>query len=119
VAFRRISTALARSLPPPKTEEARAQLGWVAERPQNLAAWHAAQAGLWAMIGSETLAEVHEDLALGVDEIDDDARWTILISRSRRVSRVKQNSGRGRTGGGVGFGAEESTGSWAWRWDGM
>jgi hypothetical protein len=88
VAFRRISTALARSLPPPKTEETRAQLGWVAERPQNIAAWHAAQGGLWAMIGCETLAEVHEDLALGVDEVDDDARWTMLVSRSRRVSRI-------------------------------
>jgi hypothetical protein len=38
------------------------------------------------MMGSDSLAAVHEDIAMDVPGLDDDARWTIILSRAERVS---------------------------------
>lgn len=52
----------------------------------SLPAWHAAQAGLWAMLGSETLADMHEEMALAAPDLDDETRVDVLLARAERIA---------------------------------
>ncbi|ORY23427.1 hypothetical protein BCR39DRAFT_549234 [Naematelia encephala] len=88
VAMRRIHLAMARydqtSLKPEDKREPRE--GWTTEHDLDLAAWHAAQASLWGMMGSEHLCELHEDLALRSGGVSGDARLTVALARAERMT---------------------------------
>ena len=91
IALRRIHLALARyDFSRTKAEDKQIQ-GWVTEPSFDEGAWHAAQAGLWSMMGSHTLAELHEDLAMESANIEGDARLTVLLARAQRVSRSRDD----------------------------
>lgn len=82
VAFRRIYTALGRTIPPEPVaigESARLE-------PMNTAAWHAAQAGLWVMLGSEALASWHEDMALAAADLEREIALEVAVVRAERAS---------------------------------
>jgi anaphase-promoting complex subunit 5 len=49
------------------------------------ALWHGVQAGLWNMIGSSTLASIHEDMAFTSPDLDDETRLEVLLARADRV----------------------------------
>ncbi|GMK56651.1 hypothetical protein CspeluHIS016_0304910 [Cutaneotrichosporon spelunceum] len=76
VAFRRIYTALGRATPLSPSGEV---------QPLDTGAWHAAQANLWALLGSEALASVHEDAALS--DAGPDVALQVSISRAERMAQ--------------------------------
>ncbi|BEI82788.1 hypothetical protein CcaverHIS002_0306560 [Cutaneotrichosporon cavernicola] len=76
VAFRRIYTALGRATPLTPSAEI---------QPLDPGAWHAAQANLWALLGSESLASLHEDVALA--DAGPDVALQVSISRAERMAQ--------------------------------
>lgn len=76
VAFRRIYTALGRATPLAPGAEV---------QPLDSGAWHAAQAGLWGLLGSEGLARVHEDAALS--DAGPDVALQVAIARAERMAQ--------------------------------
>ncbi|CAK9783375.1 hypothetical protein CC85DRAFT_90268 [Cutaneotrichosporon oleaginosum] len=76
VAFRRIYTALGRATPLAPGAEV---------QPLDNGAWHAAQANLWSLLGSESLASVHEDAALA--DAGPDVALQVAISRAERLAQ--------------------------------
>lgn len=50
----------------------------------SMSAWHQAQAGLWGMMGSGELADLHESMALTAPDLEEEGRITILLARAER-----------------------------------
>ncbi|WVQ94714.1 hypothetical protein IAU59_001794 [Kwoniella sp. CBS 9459] len=89
IAFRRIHSALGKEIQVETLtgdEEKSAAKQWRTGQKLDMAAWHATQAGLWDQLGSSTLAEFHEDLALEDLSPWDDGRLTVTLSRAQRAA---------------------------------
>lgn len=90
IAIRRIHLALARyentQVKPSDSKEPKD--GWTRRHDFDLSAWHATQAGLWNMMGSDALAMLHEDMTLSSASTDNDGRLTVLLARAERVGRA-------------------------------
>nr|XP_031863098.1 uncharacterized protein CI109_001576 [Kwoniella shandongensis]KAA5530170.1 hypothetical protein CI109_001576 [Kwoniella shandongensis] len=87
VAFRRVHSALGKEIQVEQSngeEEQRAPKQWRTGQKLDMAAWHATQAGLWGMLGSTVLAELHEVLALDDLTPWDDGRLTVILARAQR-----------------------------------
>ncbi|WVR03960.1 hypothetical protein IAU60_000959 [Kwoniella sp. DSM 27419] len=89
IAFRRIHSALGRDLetdPPANDEDRRRAKQWKTGEKLDITAWHATQASLWGMLGSGTLADYHEDLALAGVSPWPDGKLTVMLSKARRAT---------------------------------
>lgn len=84
IAFRRIYTALGRTIPPDPVSDDEPR---PVQQPLNAAAWHASQAGLWAMLGSQTLTAMHEEMALSAPDLSRHTSIEIHVSRAQRAAQ--------------------------------
>lgn len=97
MAMRRVHAALARYEQTSTKHGMRdTKDSWASKHEFDLAAWHAAQASLWDMMGKftiasalrpgcDSLASVHEELALDQVASDSDARLTVMFAKAERV----------------------------------
>lgn len=77
MAYRRLWSALS-----PTTTESEESI----PRLLSMAAWHQAQAGLWGLMGSGELADLHESMALTSPDLGDECRITTLLARAERAT---------------------------------
>ncbi|WVW79989.1 hypothetical protein I302_101962 [Kwoniella bestiolae CBS 10118] len=100
IAFRRIHSSLGKELstelPVTASDEdpqRKVSKVWRTGQKLDMAAWNATQAGLWGMLGSNVLAEFHEDLALDDLSPWNDGRLTVILSKAQRaVERAEYDS---------------------------
>nr|XP_018264558.1 uncharacterized protein I303_02728 [Kwoniella dejecticola CBS 10117]OBR86716.1 hypothetical protein I303_02728 [Kwoniella dejecticola CBS 10117] len=88
IAFRRVHLALGKELATeghPTEGDKKVSKQWRTGQKLDMAAWNATQAGLWGMLGSDALAEYHEDLALSDLSPWADGRLSVLLSRAARA----------------------------------
>ncbi|WWC68778.1 uncharacterized protein I206_102713 [Kwoniella pini CBS 10737] len=88
IAFQRIHLALGKEIDTESQSadgEKRISKGWKTGQKLDMAAWNATQASLWGMLGSDALAEYHEDLALSDLSPWYDGRLTVLLTRASRA----------------------------------
>jgi hypothetical protein len=97
--MRRVHSALGRSESSRKHEEREPNTQAMSCHQIDAEAWHAAQAGLWTLlgewgrfeltIGSETLSALHEDMVGHGSSVHADARLSVMLNRAERVSTVR------------------------------
>ncbi|WRT65551.1 uncharacterized protein IL334_002496 [Kwoniella shivajii] len=97
IAFRRIHSSQGKDIPTerPISDEERSKptKQWRTGQKLDMASWHATQASLWSMLGSGTLADFHEDSALGDLSPWNDGRLTVVLSKAQRaVERAEYDS---------------------------
>ncbi|WVQ79026.1 hypothetical protein IAT38_001118 [Cryptococcus sp. DSM 104549] len=89
IAFRRIHSALGKELQSESggsEDERRGGKQWRTGEVLDRSAWHATQAGLWNLLGSNTLAEFHEEMALKDLAPWSDGRLTVILTRAQRAT---------------------------------
>lgn len=114
VVFRRVYVALGQhhaSTPPPSSEKNENPLRSGPSGQLNTPAWHAAQAGLWSLLGelgsvgvsnspgSDSLADTHETMALASPDLENETRMAVIYARAERVGllvRVQPTNPRPR-----------------------
>ncbi|KAL1410256.1 hypothetical protein Q8F55_004262 [Vanrija albida] len=91
VVFRRVYVALGQhnaSAAPPnseKNEQPQPQRS-AASGQLNTPAWHFAQAGLWSLLGSDSLADLHETMALASPDLENETRMAVIYARAERAA---------------------------------
>ncbi|WVO18050.1 hypothetical protein L204_105748 [Cryptococcus depauperatus] len=91
IAFRRIYTALGISnqteafATDEEGDDRQYPKLWPTGQALDVSAWYAMQAGLWSLLGSNALAEFHEDSAVEA-EGDGDGALTVLLTRAQRMA---------------------------------
>ncbi|KIR69522.1 hypothetical protein I314_00634 [Cryptococcus bacillisporus CA1873] len=89
IAFRRIHAALGKEYQTEALDDEDERLSskqWATGQGLEETAWYATQAGLWNLLGSNALANFHEELALSEVEPWSDGRLTMILAQAQRVS---------------------------------
>ncbi|KAL0252421.1 hypothetical protein I308_101812 [Cryptococcus tetragattii IND107] len=89
IAFRRIHAALGKEYQTEALDDEDERLSskqWATGQGLEETAWYATQAGLWNLLGSNALANFHEELALSEVEPWSDGRLTIILAQAQRIA---------------------------------
>ncbi|OXG15048.1 anaphase-promoting complex subunit 5 [Cryptococcus neoformans Ze90-1] len=89
IAFRRIYAALGKEYQTEVSDGEDERLypkQWVTGQGLEEPAWHATQAGLWNLLGSNALANFHEELALSEIEPWNDGGLTVILAQAQRIA---------------------------------
>ncbi|WVO20114.1 uncharacterized protein IAS62_001405 [Cryptococcus decagattii] len=89
IAFRRIHAALGKEYQTEVLDDEDERLSskqWATGQGLEETAWYATQAGLWNLLGSNALANFHEELALSEVEPWSDGRLTMILAQAQRIA---------------------------------